>query len=1002
MDKFKRTLALCSIIAAFCLSSCISTSNDIDLNKDISLDVQIGRGGLSIPVGSLSKIYLDSLIKTDGDDSVLDTLDGGLFGFTMDGTIDNVEIDFDQVKLGIPAPDMDVITTSFNAPTKDDLSLNIPEESNETTLEIASIDLDEINSKLPAFETEFTTDTYNLSMVPAGQTVNYTFNVPLTGTISKQISFKYDLPEDVEKLDTIYFGDGTYQAGQLITLDVDLGGIYSALNNPAVTISELNIAFPDNFILLKDNNLSGYITQGTISVAGNQFSITGGKVKDMTSSTSKKLPITFFMSKASFGNYGKNINYTGTISYSLKIGVNGKTKGGGSMFVYVNMSDALKMADFSVQTKATKVELESEDIESSCKIDGLDGMQRINYITFVPDDSYFKMSLSDFSIDPFKFGDDSYIRLVFSNDFVFDKTYDMGGKATWTTVGTNNNVLDINPAKAKGQDIFLHVERLDLYQDVDTMNASITLDNKVSYSADIEIAGKDNLHATDLENLGDKDIKFTVSGQLVIDDANFMTSEITTDFDQTTDISINSKVDTSLIALSEIELVQDAGVKFKLKFNGVPTMLDSMRISNLTIGLPDFLKISYTGDPNIRIGDDGHSLIISKLLTQAELADNSPGFIMDGLKIKGLAFKTPQRLQDGKLIIDDSVTVKGKAVVGSQKLELGGLNDIVVTPTVEFDSIIVKAVSGKVSPKIDAITESISLDLGDDVDFLKDASLKLKDPRITINLNSTVSVPIKLDLSLSSKDSDGDFIAESITPDKGTINLTPCDPGAPSRTTTLVIGQAVQDAESGDTLFVGMSRLSELMTTVPDSILFRLNAYTDTTVWHYIDITKDLTVSGDYLVTIPLSFDSLFVSYSDTIKDLGEDLKDFADKVIENLTMEVRADSIISTIPLGVKLKATALDKQGVPVPEITVDSCLIAAGDDEGRLLDPMVLKLFVEKGGLEKLDAFQFTAECQSDDNNSNGAIKKGQYLHVKGVKLKFPQGIVLDLSEKKKEDK
>ena len=73
MDKFKRTLALCSIIAAFCLSSCISTSNDIDLNKDISLDVQIGRGGLSIPVGSLSKIYLDSLIKTDGDDSADDT-----------------------------------------------------------------------------------------------------------------------------------------------------------------------------------------------------------------------------------------------------------------------------------------------------------------------------------------------------------------------------------------------------------------------------------------------------------------------------------------------------------------------------------------------------------------------------------------------------------------------------------------------------------------------------------------------------------------------------------------------------------------------------------------------------------------------------------------------------------------------------------------------------------------------------------------------------------------
>ena len=83
MEKSNRSLALGGLIAAFCLGACITTSDELDLNKEISLDMQIGPGGLYIPLGSLDTLYLDSLIKLDGDNSVLDTLDGGLFGFTM-------------------------------------------------------------------------------------------------------------------------------------------------------------------------------------------------------------------------------------------------------------------------------------------------------------------------------------------------------------------------------------------------------------------------------------------------------------------------------------------------------------------------------------------------------------------------------------------------------------------------------------------------------------------------------------------------------------------------------------------------------------------------------------------------------------------------------------------------------------------------------------------------------------------------------------------------------
>ena len=126
MKKSKRQLALCGIIAAFCLGSCLSVSDELDLNKEISLDMQIGPGGLSIPLGSLDTLYLDSLIKVDGDNSVLDTLEGGLFGFSMKDSISKVSIGIDPVKIKIDPPQIDPLSTEFDNPSVNDVEIKSP------------------------------------------------------------------------------------------------------------------------------------------------------------------------------------------------------------------------------------------------------------------------------------------------------------------------------------------------------------------------------------------------------------------------------------------------------------------------------------------------------------------------------------------------------------------------------------------------------------------------------------------------------------------------------------------------------------------------------------------------------------------------------------------------------------------------------------------------------------------------------------------------------------
>ena len=219
-------------------------------------------------------------------------------------------------------------------------------------------------------------------------------------------------------------------------------------------------------------------------------------------------------------------------------------------------------------------------------------------------------------------------------------------------------------------------------------------------------------------------------------------------------------------------------------------------------------------------------------------------------------------------------------------------------------------------------------------------------------------------------------------------------------TTLIIVKHRKPDPETDNTVYVVMSHLSELMRTVPDSIVFDLDASVDQKVdEHYVDLTNPLAVSGSYAVTIPLSFDNLYLEYSDTIKDLSKDLEDIAD-MIGDVNVELVADSVVNTIPLGISLSAKALDKNGDSISSVSIAKFEIKAGNEQGSV-SQMKLGVALKKGGLEQLDALVFTAACQSNDDNEDSSIRKGQYLHIKNIKLMFPEGIKVDLTDTSKKD-
>ena len=994
MERSKSTLALCACAAAaFLLGSCLTTTNELDLNKELSLDMKIGAGqnGISIPLGSLSKIYLDSLIKT-GDDSALKTLEGGLYGFTMDGSIDPVEVGIGDVTINIPSSKVE-IKADFKSPKPKDVVID--KKTSTANISISTINLSDINKNLPEIGN---VDPVNKEAdVPATPTATAIPPIPIDiEEQSVDFQFSYDLPADVEKVNMIRFGKSKTDIGHKITLNVNLKGVYDALSNPSISFTALNITFPEKFTLKEDADLFNYIPKKCVTVAGNAFSISMGDsiVKGLSKDGLTTLPVTLYLQSADFSDQEDKIEVDSKITYSLSLKVSGTTIPGPAQKLNIGVSmlkDSVKMADINVDTKGRKITVPSDKVVSEFTISGLDDIAELKTVTLDEDNSILNLSISDLGIKPFELTSSSTLDISFPSMFVFrDECKSTDGE----TVGAwgAGNILHLDATKAMGKTAALHIKSLVLNEKVSS-DKTIKITNQVEYGGSVEVKDAKGLSLADIEVLGDKTVDLNVWGSLKVVSAEVETDKLEESIDSRSDIDIDSEVDAALVSVSSIEVAKSAG-NITLKFNGIPESIQKMDLSDVKITFPSFIQLGYSGT-DTRVKVSGNILTIDGSLNSDELSDSGNGYVISGLSIEDkMTFADPIEIKNGHFKLSDTVFVKGKVVVKNQTVDSGKLDEVKVTATASFDPVKVKSVTGKVNPVIDEIHQGIDIDLSDDVDFLKDDKnkLNLSDPRITIDLTSSVTVPILIDLNLSSKDSKGQFIKQDIGP-KEPIRLEACDPSQENRKTTLIISKNnVVAPEGGDTVYVEISGLTELMETIPDSIIFDLKASVDQTVEHNVDISRKLAVSGKYSVSIPLSFEDVYIEYSDTVKDLSKDLEDIID-MINEVNLELEAD-VESTIPLGVSLKATALDKQLKPMDGITFATCTIAAGNASGAV-STMKLGISVKKGALKDLDAIVFTAACQSPDG-ADASLRKGQYLYLKNLRFNVPDGFNIDLTD------
>lgn len=481
------------------------------------------------------------------------------------------------------------------------------------------------------------------------------------------------------------------------------------------------------------------------------------------------------------------------------------------------------------------------------------------------------------------------------------------------------------------------------------------------------------------------------------------------------DFEINEEIDEAIKTLKVIQWEEPVHMTYTMTFGNFPGtyIRKGISLDNLQVKFPEFIQFAP---------EEG---VVDGVLTLDGVYDpNTNKPYVRTLKVIGMDFTKIPEYENGvptnnqTLFIDRSqapVTVTGFiATTPAELINPDQLHPFTIIPSVTLDNMEVSRMTGRFDPEIDNVNETASLNLGEDLDFLKDETthLDLANPVFRITMTNTVDAPVDMDLTMTGEDAQGTPISGSeVHVDlSGERCLAPALNGNPVTTVFYVSRKgAVLPPNQADTVYRNIIEkdLNRLTQRLPDNIHIDMAARVNQNEDHHINLDKNLDITGHYNVSVPLIFEALDIVYSDTIKNLQDDLSDFLNKT-KQMELIVKGN-LYNGIPLPMFLQAKAMDPSGkeLPTDKVSVEvyvngkkDGLIAAGKENGETVNTEI-EIHIEAIGddLRQLDMIEWcvqaTEESGSDDTGTEGIVlKSNQYLQFKDLKATVKQ-ITLDLN-------
>lgn len=427
-------------------------------------------------------------------------------------------------------------------------------------------------------------------------------------------------------------------------------------------------------------------------------------------------------------------------------------------------------------------------------------------------------------------------------------------------------------------------------------------------------------------------------------------------------------------------------LKFQINKDGNLSYQD-ITIDNMTIIFPDFIQFQEGQN-----GLNGQTLTISN-----EAISSGSNYTKD-LYITKYAFgdkygngnKVKEENGDRVIKIENQkITVKTDVTVHQAQ----GTGSLSINPTATLATMTVSEVNGSIKPEMNV--KPTEVELTNLPDFLQDDEVKLDiaNPVFSFKANNPLNVDIEMDgIMTGYKNGKVTKIVKIGSGNGG--NPIILKPSGDTQQTISIVRDEKTTVETGATKVV-VANLNDIIETIPDHINVELKPAVKTDNYYTVNLGQDYVLNSEYNIDIPLSFGSnMKIVYEETIDDFDLDLEDVD---IKKAVISINADN---TIPLNMEIKnenVSALDVNGNKIADIdvTVEGTITESKDGTTVATSQLNISLISTKdGAISKLDGLGFKVTA-IPGQTTNVQLKSSQWLQLKDMKLKIPNGIKVDLN-------
>ena len=1013
------------VLVTLLMSSCVD--NNYDLNKGISTDVSIPGNTISIPVGSLKAVPLDSIINLDEID-ILKKGEDNVYCISTKEGIEPIEETIDPITLSMD-PTTEEVKVEFSE--AEITSVHIEAENSEPAkFKTPTINLDEIDEELPYLKSEVSKSISNPqieelldlkdkglleeSMLPAQMDITQIVKIE---NEKVNCDFSYTLPDEVETIYTIQFGEDN-TSGALVNVFVNHP---SMLANADKKI-DFEVIFPDNY-KLSTYSMADQVEKYVISEKGNTV-----KVNDLNAEGEQSL-ISFYvkeMTEVDKNTKDGEININDQIVYNVDYKVNGFIVPNMDMtrddFKFnVNLDMPLSFQDASGVTKDVEVDFELVKMDFEGHFDNLQYIDTIRYIDFDESQSVIKLNATidgDWT-EYFHMKEGYALKVKFPKDLTICPIHsEYEGKGETVIYNENDHAIYIYDLRVlKSANWKLALQKLVLNTPVVNDECDMNIHAEVvSVGPDGEelkyvlIASEERESMmTALNTLdGDKYATFAMAeSDLIIKDAIVHTETILSSIDTEAEFNLNEEVPSEIGRIEGVDFKDDVLVRFNMSMFGVDELETDVDI-DMRAALPSFLKVTPlpSSNPNLNVTIQDNSLIVkAKYHPQKddnlvlELACEKLDFTTDEFNGIGLV---PVKGEDGKsyLEYEGKIVVEGDASIHGTEFHsqvLDETKEITMKIDISVSDMEVKTFHGVYAGELDSVKESIALDLGEDLAFLKEEgnSITLAEPQIEFEVENSISIPVDIDLHLYCVDDKGAVISDSEIHER--IGIQPADYNettgeiAPRKTKLfLTSSEDLQPIVGYEKVLV--PGLANLLKQIPDSIHINITPIIDTSVTHHVDLSQPLRFSGSYAVNIPLKFENLNLSYSDVIEGISVEIGETT-SMLKNASLAAKM-KIHNTIPLGLKLEVTPLDVDGEVIEGIHIEPIDIKPGlggdinnDESLNEQEPETIEFVIGSNNekISLLDKLQLSVTATSNHVTGSVGLKGSQGIKISDIVIK-----------------